>query len=138
MTTAGHETELFALLANQLTSALKSMDASAIIEREKYVFEPGHERVRIDLFTYAAGKTHIYAGKKDTATLKDVYRLMMYWDGLIRDEGNVDVGYLVAARHPEVVKELIDQKNALRDEHNNPIYNFELKTWQELGIPYPG
>lgn len=134
---AGHETELFDRLAEQLKASYTTVDEAAIVDRERYAFRDLDEKVRIDLYTSLNNRTSIYEGKKDITTPKDVYQLMMYWDGLKYDQTSIDKGYLVAAEHPESVKQLINQKNSLRDRDEKPIYDFTLKTWNELGIQYP-
>ena len=91
------------------------------------------DKVRIDLYEKTSYGVTIYEGKKETTTSKDVYQLRMYWDGLVFDGIIPNKGILVAERNPESVKSLIKIVNTMRDA-NDKNYNFEAKTWAELGI----
>lgn len=129
-----HETDLFETLRD---SKLKfNPDPNKVIETEKYVFtSTGNKKdhVRIDLYELTNGKLTIYEGKKDGTTSKDVYQLRMYWDGLIFDGVTPDDGILVAAKHPDSVKNLIQIVNTMKDANGNN-YHLETKTWSELGL----
>lgn len=57
----------------------------------------------------------------------------MYWDGLVYDGVTPNKGILLAATHPNSVKELITIVNNMCDANGNQ-YNFETKTWDEVGI----
>lgn len=92
-------------------------------------------RVRIDLYQNTMGKITIYEGKKDQTHSKDVYQLRMYWDGLVYDGIKPDCGVLVASTHPKTVSDLIAIVNTMKDTNGNN-YNFELKTWRDLGLNY--
>lgn len=61
---------------------------------------------------------------------------MMYWDGLVFDGINPDVGILIAAEHPKSVEAIVDLVNSRLDD-NKRNYNFIMKTWNQEGIPYP-
>lgn len=93
-------------------------------------------RVSIDLYVNSNGTTTIYEGKKDKTTIKDVYQLKMYWDGLTIDGIKPTNGILIAAEHPETVLELMKYVNLMRDVFGNN-YNFIVKTWKDEAIDYP-
>ena len=57
----------------------------------------------------------------------------MYWDGLVYDGIKPDKGILVASEHPNSVINLLQIVNTMCDTNGNN-YNFEAKTWQDLGI----
>lgn len=128
-----HEIDLF----NQLKLRKKPhLPETDIIELEQYAYKNLGEKIRIDLYLNQNGKVTIYEGKKDKTTPKDVYQLMMYWDGLIYDGINPKNGILLASEHPNSVKEIIKLVNTRVDD-NGDYYNFSLKTWKEEGIDYP-
>ena len=111
-------------------------DPNKIVETEKFVFTTTGNRkdlVRIDLFELVNDKITIYEGKKNYTTSKDVYQLIMYWDGLVYDGVSPDIGILGASYHPESVKVLLESANAKLDAHGNH-YHFEAKTWAEVGL----
>ena len=60
----------------------------------------------------------------------------MYWDGLVMDNVPVHEAVLIAAKHPESVKALVNLKNGSQDK-NGDNYNITLKTWNEESISYP-
>ncbi len=131
---ADHETDLFEELRKN--KEMFNPDPNKIITTEMQVFKSTGEnkdKVRIDLYEKTSYGVTIYEGKKETTTSKDVYQLRMYWDGLVFDGIIPNKGILVAERNPESVKSLIKIVNTMRDA-NDKNYNFEAKTWAELGI----
>lgn len=107
------------------------------VEREQKLFTSlGETKVRADLYLAYGNELHLYEGKKDTTTVKDVYQLKMYWDGAIQDGLKPTMGILIAAQHPPSVKEILALANTMRDVTGNP-YVFEMKVWREEGIQYP-
>lgn len=131
-----HEIDLFNQLKNLKLTTLKQYDPSLIVEREKHAFTSVGEKIRIDLYQSFQNKTTIYEGKKDQTTPQDVYQLLMYWDGLVMDNVPVHEAVLIAAKHPESVKALVNLKNESQDK-NGDNYNITLKTWNEESISYP-
>lgn len=133
---AGHETDLFDTLRDNMLKY--NPDTNKVITTEQNVFTSTgdtRDRVRIDLYQNTMGKITIYEGKKDQTHSKDVYQLRMYWDGLVYDGIKPDCGVLVASTHPKTVSELIAIVNTMKDTNGNN-YNFELKTWRDLGLSY--
>lgn len=114
----------------------KDFDPSLVISTEKYAFTSLKEKIRIDLYKSFQNETTIYEGKKDSTTPKDVYQLLMYWDGLIFDKVKVANAVLVAANHPDSVKTIVAIKNKSMDASGNQ-YQIRLQTWNELDINYP-
>ena len=128
-----HETDLFEELALRMNQF--NPDPNKVIEVEHYVFNTGNpkDRVRIDLYSKTQYGVEIYEGKKDVTTSKDVYQLRMYWDGLVYDGIVPTKGILVATSHPDSVRNLVAIVNTMRDANDNN-YNFEVKTWEDVGI----
>jgi len=89
--------------------------------------------VKIDLLhTLASGEHHVYEVKARELTPQDVYQLVMYWDGLVKDGVPAKLGRLVGISEPPTsVKEMIDYWNKRKDANGSP-YRFELKTSAEI------
>lgn len=133
---AEHEIDLFDTLRDNKEKY--NPDPNKVITTQQNVFTSTgdtRDRVRIDLYENTMGKITIYEGKKDQTHSKDVYQLRMYWDGLVYDGIKPDCGILVASSHPKTVSELVAIVNTMRDSNGNN-YNFELKTWRDLGLDY--
>ena len=89
--------------------------------------------VKVDLLhTLASGEQHVYEVKARDLTPQDVYQLVMYWDGRVKDGVPPKLGRLVGISAPPTsVKEMIDYWNTRKDANGNP-YHLELKASQEL------
>ncbi len=134
LTLSDHETDLFEVLRDRMYQY--DSDPNKIVKTEQDVFVStgnSKDRVRVDLYYKNSYGVTIYEGKKDTTTSKDVYQLRMYWDGLVYDGITPSKGILLAATHPDSVKELVSIVNEMYDAQGNK-YNFETKTWQQEGI----
>lgn len=134
VTLSDHEIDLFEELCKRMNQY--DPDPGKIVETEKDVFVgTGNikDRVRLDLYYKNSYGITIYEGKKDATTSKDVYQLRMYWDGLVYDGVMPNKGILLATAHPDSVKELISIVNNMCDAKGNN-YNFEAKTWKDVGI----
>ena len=128
-----HETSLFELLKDQKEIHL----VPSTIKLDRAVFDSlGYNKIRVDLWQSYNQQLKIYEGKKDVTTLQDVYQLMMYWDGCVIDGHTPHTGYLIAASHPQSVKDLLITINTMKDASNNN-YNFETTTWKKNGVNYP-
>lgn len=128
-----HEVDLFEKLAINKRTHLPD---PKVVNLEHKVLNKIDGRVSIDLYVNSNGTTTIYEGKKDKTTIKDVYQLKMYWDGLTIDGIKPTNGILIAAEHPETVLELMKYVNLMRDVFGNN-YNFIVKTWKDEAIDYP-
>lgn len=129
-----HETDLFEELCARMNQY--NPDPNKVIKVEQYAFTNtgnAKDRVRIDLYCKTSYGVTIYEGKKDVTTSKDVYQLRMYWDGLIYDGITPNKGILLAASHPDSVKNLVSIVNTMCDANGNN-YSFETKTWEQEGI----
>ena len=77
--------------------------------------------------------------KKKCSKLLDIYQLKMYWDGYVYDQqqlgNNVSPSQarLIAPSHPSWAAGVIENINQQKDSNENK-YNFELKTYGDLGI----
>lgn len=128
-----HETDLF----KQLEYAKKPHIAKTdIITLEQRAYTNLNEKIRIDFYLNQDNHVIIYEGKKDKTTPKDVYQLMMYWDGLVFDGINPKTGILIASEHPKSVQAIVDLVNNRLDD-NSEKYNFIMKTWNDEGVSYP-
>lgn len=129
-----NERDMFLSLRDNLEQY--NHDENAVFEVEHFAYTTtGNkaDKARIDLYENSNGKILIYEGKKEKTTIKDVYQLRMYWDGLVYDGLNPDRGILVAREHPQSVKDMIQVVNNMKDMQGNK-YAFIFKTWQELGM----
>lgn len=133
------ERDLFVELRDKLRYSAKEFGyGDAPIDCEHYAFTTtgnSTDSARIDLYVNIPGKISLYEGKLDKTTMKDVYQLRMYWDGLVYDGSEPTEGILVSAEHPQSVKDMIQLVNNMKDMKGNK-YNFVCKTWMDLGIQY--
>lgn len=106
------------------------------VTTEQYAFTAIEEKLRIDLYISHNGEITIYEGKLDKTTLRDLYQLIMYWDGLVIDGHNPKTGILIASNHPSSVDKLVPIFNKMTDSNGNN-YNIVLKTWKDEDIDYP-
>jgi hypothetical protein len=93
--------------------------------------------VEIDIYhTFDPSKdVHVYEVKAGTAEPLDAYQLLMYWDGIVKDESKSPVlARLVANSFPNSVQNIIDDINARKDALGNQ-YKFETKAISSFGIP---
>lgn len=130
---ATDEKDLFEELRNQKNFHIPDPKT---VEIEQYVFEAFNEKVRVDLYIAETNRVWVYEGKKDKTTVRDVYQLMLYWDGATIDDLNPTKGILISAEHPDSVRRMIEHVNGMSGVSGKK-YNFELKTWREEGIEYP-
>jgi len=127
------ERELF----EQLREAKKiHMQGNPTVETEVYAYDSIEEKIRMDLYIHAGDELIIYEGKKDKTTVKDLYQLLMYWDGCVYDGKKPTKAILISAEHTDSVKDVVSVINQMTDSNNNN-YNIELKTWKDEGINYP-
>ena len=130
------ELDLFEKLANIKKSQLEEVADDLTLTTEQKVFKELKDRVRIDLYQFTNNNLIIYEGKKDETSLKDVYQLLMYWDGCVVDGMSPNKGILLASRHKASVIGFINIVNKMKDQEGRN-YNLIAKTWKEEGIDYP-
>lgn len=106
------------------------------VKTEMYAYATINERIRIDLYVATNEGITIYEGKKDRTTPKDVYQLLMYWDGLVFDNLQPKKGILISSEHPDSVTQIVQAINQKKD-GNGHSYDIELKTWRDEGLSYP-
>ncbi|MBN1643943.1 MAG: sensor histidine kinase [Dehalococcoidales bacterium] len=89
--------------------------------------------VKIDLLhTMPNGETHIYEIKARELSPQDVYQLVMYWDGRVRDGFLPTLGRLVGVSDPPTsVTQMLEYWNRRKDANGNN-YKFDTKTSREL------
>lgn len=120
-------------LAKKLKTMLEGHYTGSKVQRDRPIW--GGAGVKVDIFhELANGEIHIYELKTGTAAPIDAYQLLMYWDGVVKDEGkSPKVGRLVAKEIPSTVRNIIDEINKRKDALGNN-YNLECKTIEELGL----
>lgn len=132
-TAAAVERALFTQLAGEKERTLRS---PCRVSTEEFAYQSLGEKVRMDLFTNENGLACIYEGKKDATQPRDIYQLRMYWDGCVVDGICPREAILIASRHPDSVRKLVDITNRMCGPDGKP-YNFLLETWRDEGIEYP-
>lgn len=115
--------------------------------REKKAAEPGVLRVtqeegayqslglkvKMDLFVSRVDGVTIYEAKAGASKAENAYQMMLYWDGCAMDGKPANEAVLIAERHPEEVKRLVEQLNRQFDPTGMP-YRFRLVTWADEEI----
>lgn len=130
-----HETELFDQLC-KLKNLHGGGQVWASVQEYAYANLTHNPKIRIDLYYVDHDDITIYEGKRKKTEPKDVYQLLMYWDGLVADGKKPKTGVLIASEHPESVLDLIAQINKTTDA-NGCEYNLITKVWSDEGIEYP-
>lgn len=112
---------------------LKGLFTGATVERERPIWNGAG--VKIDVYLRESNNDiTIYEFKTVTANPIDVYQLVMYWDGIVRDDKeSPKLGRLIASEIPNSVKNIIDEINKRMD-GNGKKYNIEGKTLDEMGL----
>lgn len=88
----------------------------------------------VDLYVSRVdGAVIIYEAKAGGSKAENLYQLMMYWDGCLRDGKPVREAVLIAARHPKEVEALSEELRLHTDQAGNR-YNIRLTTWVEEGV----
>jgi len=127
------ERRLFTALAE---SKRTHMLGTPVITEEQHAYKSlGGGSVKMDLYIASLPDVIIYEGKKAKSTPKDVYQLMMYWDGLVYDGISPTQAILLAAEHPESVLKLIRHTRS-RCDTNGTNYNFSVRTWKDEGLEH--
>lgn len=114
---------------------LKNDDLGNIVTREKCVFDDG---VQIDLMVEneRSKQCVVYEVKKGTAHPLDVYQLLMYVHGLLREGKYATKAVLVAKKFPKNIKtqiKFINSLNLVTDPFGRPC-KFAIATLQEKGL----
>ena len=130
-----HEVELFEQLCH-LKNLHGGEQVSASTEEYAYATLQHNPKIRIDLYVVDHDDITIYEGKRKKTEPKDVYQLIMYWDGLVADGKKPKTGILIASEHSESVLDLIHKINDTLDADGNK-YNIITKKWADEGIEYP-
>lgn len=91
--------------------------------------------VKIDLYhQMPTGDIVVYEVKPDTASPIDLYQLLMYWDGVVKDQTASPVlARLVAKDFPDSVTNMAADINQRKDKLGNS-YKFEVKKISEFAI----
>ena len=91
--------------------------------------------VEVDMYhELQSGDTNVYEVKAGSAAPLDVYQLLMYWDGVVRDDKkSPTLGRLVAKEISDAVKNIASEINKRKDSLGNS-YNLEMKTIEEMGL----
>ena len=122
------------LLLDRLEALLQKNPNCMGTEREQPVSDTLAPRERADLIeTDFIGGISIWEGKAGKSRAVEAYQLRMYIDLKVHDGVSVLKGVLIAAEHPDEVRQLVAFLNTQEQEDGN-LYNIELKTWQDFGI----
>jgi hypothetical protein len=92
--------------------------------------------VKVDLYVFDGSDTVLYEAKKDNADVKDLYQLLMYWDGAVSDGIHPNEGILIASQFSPGVDKILGLLNQMKDQNGNN-YKFSKRTWKDEGISYP-
>ena len=126
-----HETEIFEVLAEKKRV---HMIGSPTVNTEQRAYVTLGEGVKMDLYVASPpDSVAIYEGKRGKTSPKDLYQLMMYWDGTVLDGINVTDAILLGIEHPESVHRLIEHLNT-RSDISGRKYNFTARLWEDEGI----
>jgi hypothetical protein len=128
------EKELVERLADTFSKLFD--DTAMAVEPEFIVYQDTGSPPRADLYFFDGHKRKVYEAKKKRADVKDLYQLVMYWDGMVHDGIPPSEGILVASEFADGVQTIIDQFNGRNDASGNP-YNFSKKTWKDLTVDFP-
>lgn len=130
-----HETELFVQLCES-KNRHGGEQVSASTEEYAYVTLNHDPKIRIDMYHVDHDTITIYEGKRKRTEPKDVYQLVMYWDGLVADGKRPKKGILISSEHPDSVVDLIAQMN-MRIDASGSNYYLVTERWTDEGIQYP-
>jgi hypothetical protein len=86
---------------------------------------------RIDIFLDTGSGIRIYELKATPGRVKDLYQLIMAWDGLVKENIQPEVAILVCREYGTNLVDAVEAANARKDGNDQP-YNIELKTVSEL------
>lgn len=120
-------------IARRLKIILEGNYSGSYVELNRPIW--GGAGVEVDIYhVLSNGDIHVYELKAGTAAPIDAYQLLMYWDGVVKDEGkSPKLGRLVAKEIPDSVKNIINEINKRKDGLGNK-YCLELKTVTEMGV----
>jgi hypothetical protein len=120
-------------IKGKLTTILLGTATASTVTRDHSIWSGSG--VKIDLYhSLPSGEINIYEVKKGTATPIDAYQLLMYWDGVVKDElKSPALARLVAKDFHDSVKNIINDINKRKDGLGNN-YKLEPKTISEIGI----
>jgi len=120
-------------LTNKLKKILEGHHTGSRAQARRPIW--GGAGVEVDIFHQLRnGDIHIYEIKAGTAAPLNAYQLLMYWDGVVKDEAkSPKLGRLVAKGIPDTVKNIIHEINKRKDSLGNQ-YKLEYKTIKELGL----
>ena len=84
---------------------------------------------KIDLIVEKDNEVTVIEAKKEIATCKDIYQLVMYCEGYFFDNGQwPDKAILIAKEFPEGVRGIIERRNKM---FGDMYPAFECKYWNE-------
>ncbi|MDP9383348.1 MAG: hypothetical protein M3Q29_25035 [Chloroflexota bacterium] len=110
-----------------------NIDNGSATPRHKTVWDGGAD---IDIYYELNGKAQVIETKVEAASVRDVYQLVMYWDGLVAEGKQPTKGTLIAQSFPANVDAAIKHLNGLTDGNGNN-YSLEVSTlgeWSDLGV----
>ena len=131
------EVQLLDQLKRIKEAQLKSLiDSNITIDLNRRVLINSNESIRIDMFVAYENKVIIYAVKKGTSSIMDLYRLKMYWDACVLDSIQPTSAILLGTEHSSTMFDLTNYSNECKDFDGNS-YKFKLLKWTDEGVDYP-
>lgn len=120
-------------IKKKFETILKGIHTGATVQRERSIWSGSG--VKVDIYCKQSNNNIIiYEFKSTTAAPLDVYQLLMYWDGIVKDEKqSPEVGRLVALEIPSSVKNVVEELNK-RVDGNGINYKLEVKTLHQMGL----
>lgn len=100
-------------IRSELKKRLEALITDSVAREEFPTW--GGAGVLIDILHKQKSDEVIYEIKKGQAKPQDVYQLVMYWDGRVKDGTRPKEGFLIAEKAPTSVKEMIDYWNKRKD-----------------------
>lgn len=125
------ETELRNDLKQILESSATSTDPTANAQKEVAVYTSRSDAPpRVDLVFFDGHKRVLIECKVSATRILDVYQLLMEWDGDIEDGSTPDQAWLIADKHHDGIKKVVETINQRKDA-NGKNYDIRLRTWSE-------
>jgi len=136
------EQSLVEKLSAMLLSFCKS--PAKLLQREFKVFvgQDVENPASCDIYFFDGQDVTLMECKAKQSCIKDIYQLLMYWDGYVFDltssgtlggASSPTSAELIATEHPEHLQTIVEHINMHQDA-NGGNYNIVLKTWSDYQI----
>lgn len=128
--------QLYEYKINSFGSISPGNDTIEEIKKQFPIFE---RSVYCDLFikfkkiANRKQEVEVYQCIREKSTIQDLYKLRMYWDGLVKDDILPTKAILIATENRELIEEVAQHINKMKDEKGEN-YNLECLTWSDYKI----